>query len=213
MKKSIGVLLLAASGVMADTSMTEPNVDEVAEVLQALIKTPATEHPVGSCYGGGVVYYVNPDPNAPAGKRGLIVALTDANSGKALAWGPNLTTPLIRTSTLYFKGNINTVNILNRSTTDFPAATAANNYTTDGTCITCTAWYLPSQDELATLYYQSKNVVNFGNACDFTFPTNNYYWSSSQSSSTNAWSVYFNLGDVLIDILDNPSKVRTVRSF
>lgn len=227
MKKSICVLLSLSSSVcMAATPASTADVDAAAAVLQTQVDTlnaiPAVAHPVGSCYGGGVVYYVNPNASAPAGQRGLIAALTDAPSGgpsQTYAWDTdvNTGTGTVTTSALYFAGLTNTANILNgvpiNPSTKAQAATAANAYNTASTCSTCTAWYLPSQDELATLYFQSTNITDFGGACTGYAPTTNIYWSSTQGSTTNAWRVSFDTGSVATGSLTNMFRVRPVRAF
>ena len=58
------------------------------------------------------------------------------------------------------------------------AAKIADAYALNG----YTDWYLPSKDEL-NLLYQQKTVVG-----GFAF---NYYWSSSEDSSDDAWLQYF----------------------
>lgn len=218
MKKSICALLsLSASVCMAHVPATIADVDAAAAVLQTQVNTlnaiPAVAHPVGSCYGGGVVYYVNPDANAPTGERGLIVSLTDAAG--TYEWGPNPTAPEINTSAEYFTGLQNTTTIVEASSTrSFPAANAANAYTSTQTCDTCTPWYLPAQDELATLYFQSTNVTNFGVACGgYTAPAAAGYWSSTQVAPSSAWFVGFDFGFVTTAGLTNAFRVRPVRAF
>lgn len=49
----------------------------------------------------------------------------------------------------------------------------------------CSAWYLPSKDELNKLF---KNRVPIGS---FAY---NYYWSSLEYDNGSAWVKFFNLG-------------------
>ncbi len=211
----LGLVPMCFAGIPATTQYVDTQVAGVQSQIDAINSNPAIAHPVGSCYGGGVVYYVNPDANAAAGQRGLIVSLTDAGTPSTYAWGPNPTDPVINTSAKYFTGLQNTVNIEARSTADFPAANAANSYTSTATCDTCTPWYLPAQDELATLYFQSTNVTNFGTACaGYSAPSNvNAYWSSTQSDANNAWGVGFGSGSVGFGFLNGTFRVRPVRAF
>lgn len=220
MKKSICVLLsLSASVSLAAKPASTADVDAAAARLQTQIDVlksiPAVAHPVGSCYGGGVVYYVNSDANAPAGQRGLIAAPTDASSGAVWEQGGSTSITTLKT---YFTGESNTNTIVNTSGT-FPAATAANNYTVAGdTCAECTSWYLPSQNELATLYAQSTSSIalgdtNFWSACGGMTPVGGY-WSSTQNNVSSAFAVFFSNGSVSIQhtaALSFP--VRAVRAF
>ncbi len=216
MKRSILSLLslLAVSASFAN------NVDQ-----------PALAHPVGSCYGGGVVFYVNKEPNPPAGQQGLIAALNDVYPG-TLAWdgaAPPADATYVRTASSYFTGLDNTHRILNTVNNypnpgdkTWPAAQYASQYTTSETCPTCTAWYLPSQDELATLYFQSVNFKNFWNnaSCVGTAPDGTY-WSSSQLSQSRktamqlymAWQVTFNSGLVINTPTFGGAEVRAIRAF
>jgi hypothetical protein len=171
---------------------------------------------VGTCYGGGIVFYTSNEPNAPAGLRGLIVAINDVSDSQ-FVFDPSGNTE-VRTSSSYFSGLDNTNNILN-TTNNFPnsgdqtwpAAQAASEYSTTDTCPTCTPWYLPSQDELATLYFQSSNIENFWDACSGSLLSGNY-WSSTQIS-TMAWYVNFDNGLVINYPTVAPFGVRAIRAF
>lgn len=235
MKKSIFVWLsLSASICFAAKPASTADVDAAAARLQTQIDTinnvlltqvnalntiPAVAHPVGSCYGGGVVYYSSSDANAPAGQRGLIAAPTDAQylSSFTMPWQVGSIT--VSTKKTYFTGGSNSNAILATPGT-FPAATAANNYTVDSdTCTECTSWYLPSQDELATLYAQSTSSIALGNttfwsACNGTAPgAITGFWSSTQNNTNTAFAVLFSSGSVLSNPNSNNFHVRAVRAF
>lgn len=243
MKKSICVMLsLSASICLAAKPASTADVDAAAARLQAQINTinnvllaqintfraqvsalntiPAVAHPVGSCYGGGVVYYASSDANAPAGQRGLIAAPTDALSSTTMAWQSGGSTTVIPTpQKTYFTGETNTNAILS-TIGIFPAASAANSYTADGdTCTACTSWYLPSQDELATLYAQSTSSIALGDttfwsACSGSTPASSSYWSSTQGTlNSQAFSVNFLTGIVTTSTNSSNFRVRAVRAF
>ena len=176
-------------------------------------------YPVGTCHGGGVVFYVNTDVTAPIGQRGLIVAPTDADgttgdgvtliTGCTAAVGGNpaicdwdttgstVVTYINTNPALYLTGFQNTTDIQNAATAGtWSAGTAALDYNTTkppGVCNGCTNWYLPSRDELAQLYFQSTNTASFGaNCAGYAALSNmNNYWSSTQINSTTAWMVSF----------------------
>lgn len=193
------------------------------------IDQPAITHPVGSCYGGGIVFYINKEPNPPAGHQGLIAALNDVYSG-TLAWDaahPPADATYVMTTSSYFTGLDNTNRILNTVNNypnpgdkTWPAAQYASQYTTPETCPTCTPWYLPTQDELATLYFQSVNFKNFWNnpTCPGTAPDGTY-WSSTQfnqskaASLFTAWQVSFDSGLIINTPTFGGAAVRAIRAF
>ena len=67
-------------------------------------------------------------------------------------------------------------------------------------------WYLPSKDEL-DLMYQNLHLNQLGGF------SNNYYWSSSESDSNNAWRKNFTDSLNSVWPKDNDAKVRAIRSF
>lgn len=212
-----------ASTADVDAAMAnlQSQIDTINSLVNALYTIPAVAHPVGSCYGGGVVYYASSDANAPPGQRGLIAAPSDALSSTTMAWesvGSTLITPTTQKN--YFAGKDNTESILKTIGPVFPAASAAGNYITEGdTCAECTVWYLPSQDELATLYAQSTSSIALGDttfwsACNGTTPGLTKYWSSTQGqSSSAAFSTNFLTGIVSTNTTTLSFRVRAVRAF
>ena len=79
-------------------------------------------------------------------------------------------------------GSQNSLDIANQSgnVAATCAAVAARAYAGGG----LTDWFLPSKDELSTLYTNRAYVDNF--------PTGKKYWSSSEASSTQAWALWDN---------------------
>ena len=67
-------------------------------------------------------------------------------------------------------------------------------------------WRLPDKEELNLMYrnLHKKGLGNFDNE---------FYWSSSESSSRGAWDQDFNDGDQDISAKGTPAQVRAVRSF
>lgn len=49
-------------------------------------------------------------------------------------------------------------------------------------------WFVPSKDELNIVYQNKDTIVNAGGG---SFPTDDYYWSSSEYDSDNAWCQSF----------------------
>ena len=67
-------------------------------------------------------------------------------------------------------------------------------------------WCVPSKDELNILY---ENLTQIGN---FSTSTNPWYWSSSESSSNNAWFQLFSSGDQNPTTKNNTNRrVRCIR--
>jgi len=149
-------------------------------------------HYIGESYGGGIVFYVYDN-----GQHGLIAAPTDQDY---LTWnnGINTTTNAVRDGIGAGKFNTERI-IINQGVGGYGAQSAANfqgdNYGD---------WYLPSKYELNLLYAQKTVVGGF---------VNDFYWSSTESSPTNAWAVNFTNGNQ-----GNGSKafvdyIRAIRSF
>ena len=66
-------------------------------------------------------------------------------------------------------------------------------------------WRLPTKDELNLLYINKDKIGGFAN---------DYYWSSAEYSSYNAWYQYFNNGEQdYHDKKDHGCSVRAVRAF
>lgn len=70
--------------------------------------------------------------------------------------------------------------------------------------IDTSVWFLPSQDEL-NLLYQQKNVVQGFNG--------EWYWSSTEYSSTKAMKKNFFTGVELAESKNRKIRVRAIRTF
>jgi hypothetical protein len=136
---------------------------------------------VGQSYQGGIIAYifVLGDSGYIAGQtHGLIATSTNQSTGAQ--WGCSGNS-ISGTSTTLGTGLANTTAIVSGCATTTNAASLCNNLTSGG----YTDWYLPSRDELTKLYTNRALIGGFNNVS---------YWSSSQSSSTTAWSLNFNTG-------------------
>lgn len=69
---------------------------------------------------------------------------------------------------------------------------SANSYCSNLTAEGKSDWYLPSKDQLLTMY---NNKSSLQNTAGFTPFVSNYYWSSTAYSSGKHWCVSFNGGD------------------
>ena len=161
-------------------------------------------HTIGETYGGGRVFYVY-----DGGLHGLIAALTDQGTSSGTQWDNGDSKLTGTTGDGLGAGAMNTTLIAATQMDDTPngnfAAKLCANYSVkaaDG--VTYGDWYLPSKAELALLYKQKAVVGGFANAT---------YWSSTETSSNNAWSQYFLNGQQGNNRKFKPFRVRAVRAF
>jgi hypothetical protein len=153
---------------------------------------------------GGVVFYVD-----SAGGDTLIVALNDAENINLIWCSENHD---VNTSTALYTGFDNTIKMADHDNNPpgSPAADACISYTD----MNHKDWYVPSLNELSTLYSSLSDVnptlSNYGTE----MPTSNLitYWSSSQVNTTKAWTVYFFNGTSYQSAKSNLSLVRCIRA-
>jgi hypothetical protein len=157
----------------------------------------------GNGPAGGKVFYVT-----AGGLHGLEAA--PANQSNYAAWGCDGTTVSGAQGTKVGTGAANTAAIAAACPTYYDnmmqmtgtsAAKIADAYALNG----YTDWFLPSKDELNLLYLQ-KNLVGGLN--------DSYYWSSSESSSANAWSQFYVYGSQINSYGKTTSLyVKAIRAF
>ena len=80
----------------------------------------------------------------------------------------------------------------------------AMSYCADYTVGQYDDWHLPSKDELNKLYENKTAIGGF---------TDDYYWSSKEFDSNNAWSQFFYYGNQYRLSKDITNYVRAVRAF
>ena len=150
-------------------------------------------HYLGEEFDGGIIFnlYIGSDGQ----QHGLIVSKTEATSTKWQNTGT--TTNANRTEDgLYNTGLM----------TDSPAKTWATGLGA--------GWYLPSIDELSLLWHNRYYVNKTSRANGYTLlSTTDRYWSSTESSSTHAWTFYFINGYVNNGHKTSTWSVRAVRAF
>jgi hypothetical protein len=162
---------------------------------------------IGESFGGGTVAYIlqSGDPGYDINVvHGIIAANIDQGSGNTWSNGNTTASHLSTgaTSTALATGFTNTETIITiQGNTGSYAAKLCRDYRGGG----YSDWYLPSKDELNKLYLNKS----------YPGMNSNYYWSSSENRTENAWVQSFGSG-VQLDYWTkstNSNAVRAVRSF
>ena len=165
-------------------------------------------HYIGELFGGGIIVQVWKDSLGV--EHGLVASLTDLTAN--LPWTvPAQQANLIGiTAQSYSDGLTNTNAIIlqtgSAATTAY-AAGIARLYLGGG----FNDWYLPASWELNACY-NSANIVNkiLGTINGFA---NDYYWSSTEGNSANAWLQGFDYGYQNYGNKNYGTNVRAVRTF
>ena len=131
----------------------------------------------------GVVFYINPE-----GTNGWMVALNDATSSSGCIWGGNGHIQDLPANVT--NASINLLNQLNgeaytqailKAGSGYPAASNAANWGE--------GWYLPDIGQLRILVSKIALIEGPLTDNDGSTLSANYYWSSLESGSNNAWAV------------------------
>ena len=161
---------------------------------------------IGDFYQDGVIFYL--DGNG----GGLIAAVQDQSSGIRWYNGSYLLTGA--TNTAVGTGSANTDAIINTyagSTQTSYAAGLARAYTGGG----YDDWFLPSKDELNTMYTNRVTINTTASANGGSDFSSDYYWSSTEVDYGIAWRHNFTPwdGTASINGTSNTLNVRAVRYF
>ena len=171
--------------------------------------------------GGGTIFFI--DLTKPEGERYLEIACEgwnnscDGTNDPEVIWGCSGDSISGATETAIGTGPANTAAILAACSSRTNAAGVVDAYEKNGH----TDWYLPSKDELNALckWVHNDNVNTICNSNRQFDPLVNgriivnSYWSSSQSSATEAHKIAFQLGELETYGKGNINFVRPIRRF
>ncbi len=169
------------------------------------VGTTSPTYSIGNVVNDGVVFWLD-----STGQHGLVCAFSDYAT--SLEWGCD-GTDLPTVPNVPYNGGVpaglgaeigdgvtNTNDILADCSTA-PAALAARSLGPD--------WFLPSIKELNQIYDNKTTLEAIAGFAGFS----NYYWSSTENGTGNAWGQNFGVGSQYSDAKDNPANVRAVRAF
>ena len=145
---------------------------------------PVLNLSVGMAYGGGIVAYIlgPTDPGYDShNQHGLIAATSDQSTG--VQWYNGSYTNTYAVGTAIGTGLSNTMAIIANQGAGTYAATVARSYTGGG----YTDWYLPSKDELNTLYINKVAIGGFASADYWSSSEYDYYGFASAWCQSFAW--------------------------
>lgn len=147
---------------------------------------------IGQNYGGGKIFFID-----GTGQHGLIAVLSDMNSTATWYNGNYVTT----NATSLTNGSGNTITIItSQGNTGDYAAKLCRDYNGGG----FNDWFLPSKDQLNTLYLQKAAI---GNLID------NSYWCSTEFDNLHAWYQYFGNGFQNYAFKNSFNYIRPIRAF
>ena len=167
--------------------------------------TSGFSHFIGEQFGGGVVFHLWRDSSGV--EHGLIASLSNSGSKN---WS-NVVSSLIGAGAQSWEGLSNSIAVISQAGHISSAAQLCLSSTANGQ----TDWYLPSLNELVFLW-QNRFDVNktLSVISGASTVLNNRFWSSTESSNSNAWVIDFSTGITLTSQGKNtPAIIRAIRSF
>lgn len=171
---SKGSLLLISFLLLVTSSCQEDNTPHLIEL--------------GETHQGGIIFYID-----GTGKHGLISSPDDLS--RSTSWWNGTFVATGATSTTNGLSNT-TIIVTAQGNTESYAAKLCKDYRGGGR----DDWYLPSKDELNTLYNQKVLVGGFANEI---------YWSSTEIELGSAWVQYFLDGSQFSDNTSDGATVGT----
>jgi hypothetical protein len=166
-------------------------------------------HFIGEEFGGGVIFHLWKDSQGQ--EHGLIVDLGDLSTGQA--WSNITEVEIGPSAQSIWDGLSNSDAIVSQAGHTSSAAALCLNSNNGGQ----TDWYLPSVQELNTLWNNYYTVARTLSQTPGATLLNSYYWSSSEEANLNYGGYYlFTLGSDFGSLgypKDTLGSVRAVRAF
>jgi hypothetical protein len=165
-------------------------------------------HFIGEEFGGGVIFHLWKDSQGQ--EHGLIVDLGDLSTGQA--WSNITEVEIGPSAQSIWDGLSNSDAIVSQAGHTASAAALCLNSTNGGQ----TDWYLPSGQELNTLWNNYYTVARTLSQIPGATLLNAYYWSSSEGGSGFAFYFQFflaNFSTSYYSLKDSLGYVRSVRAF
>ncbi len=151
---------------------------------------------------GGYIFYLD-----QSGCHGLVAATTDQNTGIQWYAGTFTYTTAFGSAVGAGEGNTNMIVYNQSGTLATYAAGICYNLNTGG----FSDWYLPSKYELNLMYMNiGQGAAPNTNVGGFE---NNFYWSSSEFNSSNAWGQFFSTGVQAYYGKNSGPPIRAIRAF
>lgn len=147
---------------------------------------------IGQDFGGGIIFYID-----GSGQHGLIAAPEDQSD--SIKWS-GIFYRTDANDAEVGRGQLNTTSIISALGPGNYAASMCDQLIYNG----YNDWFLPSKNELLLLYQQRNIIGGF---------VNDYYWSSTEYDTINAWYVYFPYGPQYYAKKDINARIRAVRAF
>ena len=190
----IGLFAILFISCKKDKTSLQQKLDEGQDPLTLLEEYPADSF-YSKSYQGGYITRIFQDGH------GMVVSKSDVGSN--VSWGCGGLEINAADGASLGTGKENTDSINAQCADAASAAAICLTYTAEG----YSDWYLPSEKEL----YYAYSVVHQKGVGDFG--TTNYYWTSTELTSTTAKHLLFTDGSVNSSTKSNSHLVRAVRDF
>lgn len=187
-------MTITGKGISGDPYVVDANYQNPTHYIGELIGADGVD---------GVVFYVD-----ETGEHGLICSKVNIGVASGVAWSNITSTEIGATAKSDFNGAKNTIKIVGQNGHISSAAKLCADYSTIGT--STGDWYLPSIDELSKIYHAKYEINKALNVNSFVL---NYYWSSTEHSSSYALLYYFREGSAEYGNKSSAWMVRGVRAF
>jgi hypothetical protein len=182
----------------------------LASAVSNSVVTPQPQF--GDFYGGGVVFklfHAGQIGYVEGETHGLIAAVQDQSSGIRWYKGSYVTTGATGTDIGTGSTNTDAIILAQGAPETSYAAGLARAYTGGG----YTDWFLPSKAELNKMRLERETINTIASANGGSNFSSNWYWSSTESGSSDAWIHHLSTGGS--QVLDKSLSVwvRAVRAF